>query len=510
MSDEEKQKQDGQDVSREVYPEMDLDRDIVGWESQDDPLNPRRVILSTACRALTNSKQNRNYPSSRKWFQLATVSVITFISPFASSVFAPGAPLASQEFGNTSSIRSSFAVTAYLFGYFSGPLLLSPLSEMFGRRLTLNVATSIFVLFQIGCALAPNLSALIVFRFLTGFGGSGCLTIGGGVVADLFEAEQRGLALSFFQFGPLFAPVIGPICGGFIAQRAGWRWSFWVLVIAGGTLTLLVMITNRETNPAILIHRKTKALRKKLERPELRSCYDKEGGARKPLHILLTTFTRVFKLLASSPIVFLLSLYISVVYGCLYLLFTTITTVFEDQYGWSVEMSGLAYIGLGLGFFVGLIVFAFCSDRMMIRLKMQNNNVLEPEMRLPLCLPFALFVPISFFWYGWSVQVRTHWIVPIIGLFPFAFGLNGLFGTVQAYIIDSYPRYAASGVAAMTVTRSLFGALLPLAGPPMYKSLGYGWGNSLLGFVTLGMALLPIFFSRAGASLRKRFTVDLE
>lgn len=106
----------------------------------------------------------------------------------------------------------------------AGPLLLSPLSETYGRRIVLNISTSFFVLFQIGCALAPNLPALIVFRLLTGIGGSACLTIGGGVISDMFEAEQRGLAMSVFSFGPLFGPVLGPICGGFIAQRAGWRW----------------------------------------------------------------------------------------------------------------------------------------------------------------------------------------------------------------------------------------------------------------------------------------------
>jgi multidrug resistance protein len=106
----------------------------------------------------------------------------------------------------------------------AGPLFLSPLSEMYGRRVVLNISTSFFVLFQIGCALAPSLPALICFRLLTGIGGSACLTIGGGVVSDLFEPEQRGTAMSIFSAGPLFGPVLGPLCGGFIAQRAGWRW----------------------------------------------------------------------------------------------------------------------------------------------------------------------------------------------------------------------------------------------------------------------------------------------
>ena len=114
----------------------------------------------------------------------------------------------------------------------SGPLLFSPLSEIYGRRIVLSSANCVFVLFQIGCALAPNLPALIVFRLFTGIGGSACLTIGGGVVSDLFATEQRGLAMSIFSFGPLFGPVLGPICGGFIAHGAGWRWvsiPLWLL-----------------------------------------------------------------------------------------------------------------------------------------------------------------------------------------------------------------------------------------------------------------------------------------
>lgn len=80
----------------------------------------------------------------------------------------------------------------------------------------------------------------------------------------------------------------------------------------------------------------------------------------------------------------------------------------------------------------------------------------------------------------------------------------GIFGTLQTYVIDSYPRYAASGIAAITVTRSLFGALLPLAGPSMYRALGYGWGNTLLGFVALVLIPMPIIFYRFGRVLRER------
>ncbi|PYH43371.1 MFS transporter [Aspergillus saccharolyticus JOP 1030-1] len=473
----------------EQYPVTDLSKGIVGWESQDDPSNPR------------------NFPARRKWFLLVLISMITLISPFASSVFASAAVLAREELGNTSSILETFTVTGYLFGYMAGPLLFSPLSELFGRTIILNIGTTCFVLFQVGCALAPSIRALIGFRLLTGIGGSACLATGGGVVSDLFVAEERGLAMSIYQAGPLLGPVLGPICGGFIAERAGWRWVFWVLVIGGGTLTSLVMVFNRETNPTVLIRRKTAHLQKALGKADLRSCFDTQGDK---LQLPLTRrLSMPLQLLFRSPIVSMIAIYIAIVYGCMYLLFTTVTEVFQSTYHWRLDISGLSNLGIGAGFIAGQLAFGLLSDRMIARQKRRNNGEYEPEMRLSLSIYFAICLPASFFWYGWSVEAKTHWIVPIVGLFPFGFGMVGIFGTLQTYIIDSYPRYAASGTAAVTVTRSLLGALLPLAGSPMYAALGYGWGNSLLGFITLALLPLPIVFGRVGKGLRQRFAVAL-
>lgn len=87
-----------------------------------------------------------------------------------------------------------------------GPLVLSPLSEIYGRRPILNYANAFMTVWQLGCALSPNIGALIIMRFLGGLGGSACLAIGGGVIADLFPIQQRGLANVLFVLGPLFGP----------------------------------------------------------------------------------------------------------------------------------------------------------------------------------------------------------------------------------------------------------------------------------------------------------------
>ncbi|KAH6716781.1 major facilitator superfamily domain-containing protein [Leptodontidium sp. 2 PMI_412] len=472
-------------------PVSDLDNDIVGWESQDDPEMPL------------------NFSEKRKWLLISLLGSITFISPLASSMFAPGVSFMSKEFHNDSLILSSLTVSIFVLGYVVGPLILAPLSEIYGRRFVLTGANAFFCVWQIGCALAPNLSALIVFRFLSGIGGSGCLTIGGGVIADLFPPDRRGLATAVYSLGPLFGPVVGPVCGGFIAQRAGWRWVFWILLISGTSISLGIELFNRETNHRVLMHRKVNRLQKELSRPSLRSCYDPEGPVHTPTQILLNGIVRPVKMLFLSPIIFLLSLYMAVTYGLLYLLFTTITQVFQETYGWDPEICGLAYIGLGLGFFAGLAVVAKISDATVVRMTKANNGQFEPEMRLPACIFFAFFIPITFFWYGWSADKGVHWIVPIIGLIPFGFGMMGIFIPIQTYTIDSFPTFAASGIAALTVSRSLFGAFLPLAGPSMYTALGLGWGNSVLGFIAIGLIPAPLLIYRFGGKIRKNYPVQL-
>lgn len=88
----------------------------------------------------------------------------------------------------------------------------------------LDIATAIFAIFQLACALAPNITSLLIFRLIAGLGGSACLSIGGGIISDLFESSERGIATAVWALGPLLGPVLGPIIGGFLSQKAGWRW----------------------------------------------------------------------------------------------------------------------------------------------------------------------------------------------------------------------------------------------------------------------------------------------
>jgi multidrug resistance protein len=147
-------------------------------------------------------------------------------------MFAPGVPEVMKDFHTTNLELSSFVVSVYLLGYAFGPLIIAPLSEMYGRLPIYHLCNILFIIFTVACAVATDLNSLIVFRFFEGVAGSSPLTIGAGTLSDIIVQERRGAAMAAWALGPLLGPVVGPIAGGYLTQAAGWRWTFWVIAIA--------------------------------------------------------------------------------------------------------------------------------------------------------------------------------------------------------------------------------------------------------------------------------------
>lgn len=466
---------------------MDLENGIVGWESDEDPEYPP------------------NFAPTRKWFITGLLSTQAFMTPFASSIIAPAISYIAKDFGIPDITKSAMPVSIFLLGYAVGPFFLSPLSEIYGRRIIMMVSTLAFCLFLVGCALSPSIELLIFFRFMCGVGGSASQTVGGAVIADLFPVAERGNAMTVWILGPILGPSLAPLTGGFIAETIGWRWANWITLIPTSVLLVVMVFVYPETRHEVLIQHKTAKLAKTLDRPDLCSCYAEEGAkAAKRSSIILSGLIRPLKLLFSSTIILGMSLYVAFVYGCLYLLFNTIPMVFRGSYNWSAGISGVVYLALLFGYLVGLWAFSLLSDKTVRHMTEANGGIYEAEMRLPFCIYFAALLPVSFFWYGWSSDQAVHWAVPILGLVLFGIGFEGIWLPTQIYIVDAYSRYAASALAASSVMRSIIAAFLPLAGPAMYERLGVGWGNSVLGFISLAMVPIPALIYKFGGRIRKK------
>lgn len=188
-----------------------------------------------------------------------------------------------------------------------------------------------------------------------------------------------------------------------------------------GSSTVAAFILLRETYAPVILEEKVTRLRKSTGNPALRS---KLSTDTTKSALIKRSSVRPLKLLFLSPIVLLLSTYAAVSYGILYLLFTTFTFVFEQTYHFATSIVGLAYIGIGLGFFTGAMLISPASDRI-LRRKREAGLEMKPEDRLNylLTMPGAFCLPAGLFIYGWSADKHTHWIVPIVGTFFAGIGI---------------------------------------------------------------------------------------
>lgn len=176
----------------------------------------------------------------------------------AATMFAPGAASLAEDFQISSPTIVSLTVSIYLAGLAIGPMLIAPLSELYGRLVVYHTCSITFIGFIIGCALSKNTAMFLAFRVFAGCAASGPATVGGGTVADVVPPAQRGKAMSLFFIGPLLGPVrnkipqhimfmltfvkvLGPIIGGFVSESIGWRWTFWIITILVSSAPLMLL-----------------------------------------------------------------------------------------------------------------------------------------------------------------------------------------------------------------------------------------------------------------------------
>ena len=141
---------------------------------------------------------------------------------------------------------------------------------------------------------------------------------------------------------------------------------------------------------------------------------------------------RPMKMLITVPPITILSLYVAIVYGILYVFFSTFSFVFKEQYHFSTGTIGLTYVPAGIGMMIGLFTLGPVTDLIITR-RIKQGGQPVPEDRLPvyLTVPGGLMIPIALFWYGWAIEKNTHWIVPMIAEVVFCIGLMVVMVSLQ-------------------------------------------------------------------------------
>ena len=231
-----------------------------------------------------------------------------------------------------------------------------------------------------------------------------------------------------------------------------------------------------------------------------------------PLIVLL----RTFKIWMFHLVAIVVATYFALLWGIEYLIFTTLTEVLENQYQVLAEGTGVYFIGWGESYTsCKLYQWSSLGSRQGSALRLAYSWVAQGTTgtwrgRKPLggyfrvrielhrwqlvgSLPFVVFL------YGWTAQKKIRWMVALTATAIQTPGVAIVSISSKAYLIDSFPKHAASAIGAGSIIMSFCGALILLAGPPLYAKLDLGRGSSVLGFIALAVTPQPIMFVRLSA-----------
>lgn len=452
-----------------------------------------------------------NWSKARKWFQTVNLGLICFMVAFASGVVTGDMEGPMVRFGVSMEV-SILTVTLFVIGFGVGPLVFAPFSEEFGRQIIYNTTLFIAIVFIVPCAVAKNIGTLLVARFISGVAFSAPMTLIGGSLSDIWRTEERGVAMAVFSAAPFLGPVMGPLIGGYIGDYAGhykhgnntgWRWIYWVLLMFSGVVYIGALILIPETHHPTLLRRRAKKL--------IKDTGDDRYKVKEDL--VVKKFSSVMKIALFRPfqlffelIVFLISIYMSVIYGLLYMFFFAYPVVFGEGKGWSSSKTGLTFIPIAVGVLLSSFLAPWINSDYNKRAKKYTDRGEVPpaELRLIPMMIGCWFVPVGLFIYAWTSYPRLIWVGPTLAGFPCGLGFLMLYNAANNYLVDSYQHYAASALAAKTCVRSLWGAAVPLFTIQMYHRLGYEWASSLLAFISLACCAIPYAFYFYGARIRAK------
>ncbi|KAL1862769.1 hypothetical protein VTK73DRAFT_6656 [Phialemonium thermophilum] len=428
------------------------------------------------------------------------VAVTCFVVAFASSVITADIVGVQKSF-HVSEEVALVSITVFVVGFGVGPMAFAPLSEIYGRRIIYGSTLLLAVVFIIPCAVATNIQTLLVCRAIDGIAFSAPMTLVGGTLADLWRNEERGVPMAAFSAAPFIGPAIGPLVGGFLSDAKGWRWLYWIQLILAGFVWILITFTVPETYAPTILARRAKKLRK--ETGEKDHVTEQDLDLR-PLSERLGIFlVRPFQLLFGELIVFLISLYMSVLYGLLYMFFVAFPIIYQKGKGYSAGKTGLMFIPVA----VGVLLSAMCApfvNKHYLTLVRKHNGHPPAECRLIPMMLSCWCIPIGLFIFAWTSYKDLSWAGPAMGGFPVGFGFIFLYNSANNYLVDSYQHQAASALAAKTFIRSFWGAAVVLFTEQMYDRLNDQWASTLLAFISLACCAIPFLFWKFGARIRAR------
>lgn len=448
---------------------------------------------------LIGDKENpHNWPLFARWSYTIILSCVVVSVAYGSSCVTGSLGLIEEKY-NVSQEVAILSCSLMVLGFSVGPLLWSPMSETVGRRPTYFVSLLLYVIFNIPCAVAPNIGTILVCRFLQGVFSSSGLCLVGGSIADMFPTETRGEAIAYFAALPYAGPVFGPLVTGFINIGSGrLDLVFWVNMAFAGAMWIAASLIPETYAPVIL---KKRAARMRKETGNDKIMTELEAHKMSFKELIQTVLYRPLMFVITEPVLDLMCFYVCLIYSLLYAFFFAYPVVFGELYGYNDMYVGMMLIPIIMGAGFALLTTPILEK---YYVKMTHRRKPTPEDRLVGAMIGSPFPVIALFILGATSYKHIIWVGPASSGLAFGYGMVLIYYSINNYIIDTYALYAASALATKVFLRSAGGAAFPLFTTQMYHKLGLQWASWLLLFISLLMVAIPFGFYKYGAQLRAK------
>lgn len=303
----------------------------------------------------------------------------------------------------------------------------------------------------------------------------------------MYHAKDRGKSLAIAALLPYLGPALGPIVGGLAARHLWWPWLFWILSIFDVACLVLGYYVLKETYAPVLLRGREATIATLLVSQNHQASYSLTQN-------LLTSLRQPVLFLIFRPVIAVLALSAGVDFGIYTLVLSTFARLWTTRYDESATTASLHYISIALGAFLSAQAGGWLMDVIWRRMKAnQPEELVVPENRVPSMLIGLIPGVAGLFWYAWAGETVSHWLMVDIAVFIFTCGTFMFSQALMAYLIDEFSSTrAASANAATRLPSYVLGFIFPIFAPNLEARLGFGWGNSVLGFVILAIGLPTI------------------
>ena len=435
----------------------------------------------------TESPSYRTFTKSEKLLIVFLVATPGFFSPFSAVIYFPALKAIATSLGVTLELMN-VTVTMYLIVQGIVPSIFGELSENVGRRPIYLTVFVVYFIAKFGLAIQNSYAALLALRMLQSAGSSGTIALAYGVIADIAPPHERGGFVGMTHIGFNSASSLGPVIGGLLASRVGWRSIFWFLAIFSGFVFIMLLVLLPETSRKLVGDGSIQATG--INKSFIDSCRQNNKSTSSKMMAkprmkypnLLPCLQLIFH--KNTAIVMFSNAVFYMKYSCVQ---ASLAPLLQDRYGLSILEVGFCYLAFGsattiASYGVGMITdydyrqTARAHDLSIDRVR--GDDLSEFPIEKARLRTVWLYISVSAtatLGYGWALEYRTHLAAPLAMQFLIGLAVTGIFNVCNTLVVDLHPDQAVTASAAVSMTRCAAAAAGVSVLQLLFEAVGPGW-----------------------------------